>query len=232
VSVNWRGAAITAGPDGNLWFTDPNNYSIYRISPERAYDPDSPITEFKLRGHGNPRRITAGPDGNLWFTQPDGDRIGRITTVTMAVEFYNASLDHYFMTWMPDEIAKLDAGIELKGWARTGNSFKVYTIPQPTSVPVCRYYIPPAQGDSHFFGRDTKECAATREKFSSLTLEDAMFMQMFLAQRRSVPAETTPIYRVFSNRFDANHRYMTDKGLRDQMVAKGWIAEGDGPDWS
>jgi len=35
---------------------------------------------------------------------------------------------------------------------------------------------------------------------------------------------------VFSNRYDANHRYMTDKATRDQMVAKGWLAEGDGPD--
>ena len=39
-----------------------------------------------------------------------------------------------------------------------------------------------------------------------------------------------PIYRVFSNRPDANHRYLTDKALRKQMAAKGWLAEGDGPD--
>jgi hypothetical protein len=38
------------------------------------------------------------------------------------------------------------------------------------------------------------------------------------------------VYRVFSNRPDANHRYMTDRVVRDQMVAKGWLAEGDGPD--
>ena len=39
-----------------------------------------------------------------------------------------------------------------------------------------------------------------------------------------------PVYRVFSNRPDANHRYMTDAALRDQMVSRGWLAEGDGPD--
>ena len=39
-----------------------------------------------------------------------------------------------------------------------------------------------------------------------------------------------PVYRVFSNRADANHRYMTDRGVRDQMVASGWLAEGDGAD--
>ncbi len=40
------------------------------------------------------------------------------------VEFYNASLDHYFITWVPAEIAILDAGTVIKGWTRTGLSFK------------------------------------------------------------------------------------------------------------
>ena len=39
-----------------------------------------------------------------------------------------------------------------------------------------------------------------------------------------------PVYRVFSNRADANHRYTTSRTVRDQMVGKGWLAEGDGPD--
>ena len=32
------------------------------------------------------------------------------------------------------------------------------------------------------------------------------------------------------DRTHANHRYMTEKAVRDQMVAKGWIAEGDSSD--
>ena len=35
---------------------------------------------------------------------------------------------------------------------------------------------------------------------------------------------------MFSNRPDANHRYMTDAAVRNQMTARGWLAEGDGPD--
>jgi len=38
------------------------------------------------------------------------------------------------------------------------------------------------------------------------------------------------VYRVFSNRADANHRYTTDRATRDLMVARGWLAEGDGAD--
>jgi hypothetical protein len=53
---------------------------------------------------------------------------------------------------------------------------------------------------------------------------------MFLPVGGVCPANTAQVYRVFSNRPDANHRYMTDKPTRDQMAAKGWLVEGDGPD--
>jgi hypothetical protein len=90
--------------------------------------------------------------------------------------------------------------------------------------------LSPGLGDSHFFGQGTAECNATGQKNPSFVLEDPAFMQMFLPAAGVCPAGTTQVYRVFSNRPDANHRYMTDKAVRDQMVAKGWLAEGDGPD--
>ena len=55
-------------------------------------------------------------------------------------------------------------------------------------------------------------------------------MQMFLPALGVCPANTVQVYRVFSNRPDANHRYMTDPTVRDAMVGHGWVAEGDGPD--
>jgi len=61
-------------------------------------------------------------------------------------------------------------------------------------------------------------------------LEDPAFMFMILPAAGVCPMGTTPVYRVFSNRADANHRYMTDPAVRDAMVAIGWLAEGDGPD--
>jgi hypothetical protein len=146
------------------------------------------------------------------------------------VEYYNASLDHYFITWLKAEQDNLDAGKTPTKWIRTGYSFNTYTAAQAGTSPVCRYYIPPAKGDSHFFGRGTTECNATGAANPTFVLEDPAFMQLFLPVAGNCPAGTTPIYRVFSNRPDANHRYMTDKAVRDSMVAKGWLAEGDGPD--
>jgi hypothetical protein len=147
-----------------------------------------------------------------------------------AVEFYDAAQDHYFMTWIANEIAILDAGVQIKGWTRTGYSFNTYSMPQAGTSPVCRFYIPPELGDSHFYGRGTAECNATGQNHPTFVLEDPDFMNMILPVAGVCPAGTTNVYRVFDGRPDANHRYMTDKAIRDQMVAKGWIAEGDGPD--
>ena len=154
---------------------------------------------------------------------------GAATPVNV-VEYYNAVLDHYFITWSPMEQANLDAGNTPTRWMRTGYSFRAYTSAQAGTSPVCRYYLPPAYGDSHFFGRGTAECDATGVAHPAFVLEEARFMHVFLPAAGVCAAGTTPIYRVFSNRPDANHRYMTDRAVRDQMVARGWLAEGDGPD--
>ncbi len=146
------------------------------------------------------------------------------------VEYYNADLDHYFITWLPAEMANLDAGLTPTIWRRTGYTFRVYTVMAAGTSPVCRYYIPPDDGDSHFFGRGTKECVATGAAHPDFILEETNFMFVYLPGIGRCPAESRLVYRVFSNRPDANHRYMVDPAVRDQMVAKGWLAEGDGPD--
>ena len=35
-----------------------------------------------------------------------------------------------------------------------------------------------------------------------------------------------PLYRLYNNRPDANHRYTVSTQIRDEMLAKGWILEG------
>jgi streptogramin lyase len=75
---------ITAGPDGNLWFTDTDLIGkIGRITPAGE------ITEFTLPANpfpAHPLYIAAGPDGNLWFTS-SFETIGRITTSGIVTEF-------------------------------------------------------------------------------------------------------------------------------------------------
>lgn len=147
-----------------------------------------------------------------------------------AVEYYNESLDHYFITHVAAEIALLDAGATIKGWSRTGQSFKVLTGATAGSSPVCRFYIPPALGNSHFYGRGTLECDATRAAHETFVNEDPQFFHAMLPVQGACSAGMRNVYRVFSGRADANHRYMVDPAIRASMVAQGWIAEGDGAD--
>jgi len=66
---------ITAGPDGNLWFTSNINNRIGKITPTGT------ITTYTdpANNINGPIGITAGPDGNLWFTSNGNNRIGKIT---------------------------------------------------------------------------------------------------------------------------------------------------------
>ena len=146
------------------------------------------------------------------------------------VEYYNATLDHYFITPVAAEQAKLDAGLTPTQWTRTGRAFNAFESNSVGASPVCRMYIPPSLGDSHFFGRDRSECDATATKNPGFVLEAAAFFYMVVPTAGVCPSATTPVYRVFSNRADANHRYTSDRAVRDQMVSRGWLAEGDGAD--
>src|SRR6266567_2497852 len=75
---------ITAGPDGNLWFTVQSFVGPYigRITPEGA------ITEFPIpTPSSGPSGIASAPDGALWFAERFGNKIGRITTSGAITEF-------------------------------------------------------------------------------------------------------------------------------------------------
>ena len=56
---------ITAGPDGNLWYTEFTGDKIGKITPSGV------VTEFGLAPDSGPHGIAAGPDGNLWFAEDD-----------------------------------------------------------------------------------------------------------------------------------------------------------------
>jgi len=71
---------ITAGPDGNVWFTDRGSSKIGKITPSGA------ITEYPLPSGSDPGSITVGPDNNLWFIEGGTDKIAEITTAGVITE--------------------------------------------------------------------------------------------------------------------------------------------------
>ncbi|MCC6194112.1 MAG: hypothetical protein IT518_06540 [Burkholderiales bacterium] len=148
-----------------------------------------------------------------------------------AVEYYHAGFDHYFVSSLAADIAALDSGA-LKGWARTGRGFKAWDAPAPGASPVCRFYIPPAAGDSHFYSASPAECAEVAAKFPSFSYESPAVMYVGLPDGATgaCAGGWTPVYRLWNQRADSNHRYTTDRGVRDAMLAKGYVGEGYGPD--
>ena len=150
------------------------------------------------------------------------------------IEYYDSALDHYFITADPVEIVALDSG-QVPGWSRTGYQFGAYS---PDSKgdglsPVCRYYGLPEYGlDSHFYSALPQECADTAANFQGkwVVESDDVFRVDLPDSTGACEADSVPVYRIFNNRPDANHRYTTDVSVRKQMIAKGGVPEGAGPE--
>jgi streptogramin lyase len=90
ISLFTAPAAIAAGPDGNMWFTEPDADQVAKITP------DGVVTEFfeGIATASAPLGITAGPDANLWFTEYDAGQIGRITPAGVVDEFADGISDN------------------------------------------------------------------------------------------------------------------------------------------
>ncbi len=81
---------LTAGPDGNMWFTAAPAGRLFGPGLIGRITPGGRVVKFRkgLSRHSDPGKIVAGPDGNLWFAD-DGSppAIGRITPRGTITEF-------------------------------------------------------------------------------------------------------------------------------------------------
>lgn len=74
VGLNW----LTAGPDGNLWFSETNQKTGAPTGPNGIgrITTAGVVTSFTLAPGIIPGQITTGPDGNLWFMEGDPNSPG------------------------------------------------------------------------------------------------------------------------------------------------------------
>lgn len=72
---------ITAGPDGNLWFTTPGIYSIFKMTTSGV------MTQYVVGVGSWPYAITAASDGNLWYVTGLTGKVGRITPAGTFTEY-------------------------------------------------------------------------------------------------------------------------------------------------
>lgn len=159
-------------------------------------------------------------------------------------EYYNAGLDRYVLAATQQEKSNLDTG-HPRGWQRTGHYFRALDADVERgliTVPVCRYYLPPPLGDTHFYSAFAEECEAVAQRWPAAILETADAFRVALPEAASglcLPLidstepqhsiVTTPLYRVWNGRAEPSHRFTTRVSEQALRREEGWIAEGFGP---
>jgi Tol biopolymer transport system component len=214
------------------WSSDGTKITFERdVNGMKQSNPNAYAEVWTMNADGSGETSTGVPCSDVgcaprWQPAP----LAQPPTVDV-IEYYNASLDHYFIASLPDEISALDAGLFF-GWTRTGLSFRAYPQAAGNASPVCRFYIPPGYGDSHFYSASVAECAVVHSAAPYFVLESPHVMYIDLPDTTTgeCPSGDVPVYRMWDKRADTNHRYTTNAGIRAQMVALGWVAEGYGPD--
>ena len=75
------------------------------------------------------------------------------------------------------------------------------------------------------------ECGQVQVKFPQFTYEapNVFYIDLPDANTGACPSGATPVYRLYDNRADTNHRYTTSLAIRNQMLAKGYVPDGYGP---
>jgi Repeat of unknown function (DUF5648) len=154
-----------------------------------------------------------------------------IETVTV-IEYYNQSLDAYFITARPTEQTLLDS---TAGFSRTGTRFVANAAADATATQtrVCRFYIsgPSPFVRSHFYGAEKTDCALLQTNLpAGFSFEGYDFAVAAADATGACPtANKVPIYRAFrsaANGKTPNHRYTASLSEYNTMIALGWAGEG------
>lgn len=154
-----------------------------------------------------------------------------VETVTV-IEYYNQSLDAYFITARPAEQSLLDAA---SGFSRTGTRFVANAATDATAAQmrICRFYVTAASPfvSSHFYGAESRDCVPLLASLPpGFSFEGYDFAVTPASAAGVCPATTrVPVYRAFrtaTNGKTANHRYTPSLVEYERMIALGWAGEG------
>lgn len=171
-------------------------------------------------------------DGTLDRSFGPADLPPKEFRTTVAVEFYNARLDQYFVTADTEEIAGLDR--RAIGWRWVDSGFHVNPPGSPAAVPVCRLYGRPEAGlSSHVLSANPTECAQLEAEAGNawiLESRDVFRVELPDIATGACAPGRAPVYRLWNGRTDSGHHLTIDRKLRDRLLARGYVAEGWGPE--
>jgi YVTN family beta-propeller protein len=231
--------AISDSSGGDVYVVNQGSNSVTVI------DPVTNLVTATIPVGGAPWRLTTTRvNDSLLVLNTNGNNTNTPDTLTIAdlkytrsgtliaVEYYHAGFDHYFHSADPVEVGKIDTGLFGNDWNRTYQFWRVWTQPGAGRLPVCRFF---SRGfdpkSSHFFTPYAAECEGLKAG-TVWQYEGTVFYVALTDANGNCAAGTTPLYRTFNEMQGGapNHRYMISRAIRDDMVANGWRAEGNGPD--
>lgn len=123
---------ITAGPDGNVWFTEEHANRVAKVTVTGTF------TEYLVPTPNSiPIDIAAGRDGNLWVTEGNADKIARVTTRGVFTEYAlpRGSSPEYIVSGPDGNLWFTEYGTNSVAKITTSGVQTHYTIPTPGSGP-------------------------------------------------------------------------------------------------
>lgn len=195
-------------------------WSLAFLAGQLSSDPVARATSARMT------EVTGGGEDILKtdYVAPSAEMPGE----RIVVEFYNNSLNHYFITAEPSEEAMLDAGVIVPGWQRTGFNFKERPAGDPRGLAACRFFGTPGIGpNSHFYTIDIAECAKVKTN-PFWTYESIAFNSDVPVADTCTP-DRVPVVRLYNNGMggQASHRYVTSHSEVRELTQRGWIVEGN-----
>ena len=183
---------------------------------------DDSVRQVLLDPHRPGRLYAATNTGvfhvDLASTPPAGRR--------RAVEFHHAAFDHYFVSADVDEITGLDDGV-FQGWLRTGYGTRVAEPGSPFDSPTCRFFgVGFGALSSHFYTPYPHECDIVKND-PNWQYEKIAF-GLTAPENGCIPGRR-PLFRAWNRNMGGapNHRYTTNPIVLDNMIARGWVFEGE-----
>jgi hypothetical protein len=152
------------------------------------------------------------------------------TPTALAIEYYYAAWDYYFITAFPNEIAVLDGGAFGGVWQRTGRAFAVWTQSDGVDLPTYRFFSTSyAPKSAHFYSPYPSELAALTSN-PNWQLEGLVFYLQLPDANGNCPPGTTILYRLYNNGMGGapNHSYTISVTDLNRLTAAGWSFEGNG----
>jgi len=145
------------------------------------------------------------------------------------VEYYNRTLDSYFITGRDNEKQQLDT---ISDFQRTGMTFQAVAAASaaPTDTRVCRFYVSLSSPytSTHFYGRAGTDCESLQAQSPAGFSYEGFDFALQRPVSGACPTGTVTVYRSFrpgSAGRTSNHRYSTSAASYAAAASDGYNGE-------